>query len=188
MGVKYFRWYALALLVSLAALVFVILQNAPAPATSTALAVETTPAADIKRIGTIEIAPAKVRVYKPDAKARLKLPDPIKTDPWLHVTASTTVRQSDRPQTITAVLDEKTGETKTYVKAEPLPWLAIDPHGEIGLYAGLKNGERTARLEARQGLLQIKAAHLGAIAAIDQPFAGPHRPDYFVGVGVWVRW
>lgn len=162
--------------------------QAPVTAPSNARAVEATPAAPIRHAERVTITPPKMRVYKPGVKATLKLPDSIIEDTTKHVTAAATVPADDRPQTVTTVYDAETGESRIYVKEEPLPWLARDTHGELGMYVGIKNGERTTRLQVRQGLIQVKAMHVGAIASIDQPISGPIKADYFVGVGVWYRW
>lgn len=160
----------------------------PPTAPPNAVAVEAKPAPQLDHVGQIAIAPPKVKVFKPAAKAKLRLPEAVITDNAKHVIAAAVVRADDHQQTVTTVLDASTGESKTYVKEEPLPWLALDTHGEAGIYGGLKNGMAAARLEVRQGLFQVKAVHVGAIASLDQPLSGPIKADSFVGIGVWYRW
>lgn len=164
--------------------------NRPAPtAAPTAVAVPASVAPEVKKAPRVSVTlPVPVKAYAPGIKGTLKLPESIVSDENQHVTTAARVRSSDRPQTVTTVLDATTGESRAYVKEEALPWLALDTHGEAGIYAGLKNGERAARLEVRQGLFQVKAVHFGAVASLDQPLSGPIKTDSFIGVGAWVRW
>lgn len=129
-----------------------------------------------------------VQSYRPAAKADLKLPTSIVNDQAQHVIAASAVAPDDHPQTVATVLNTDTGEVKTFVKEEPLPWFAWNFHGDAGAYVGLKNGERAARIEVRQGVAQVKAIHFGGIASADQPLSGPLKADTFLGVGAWVRW
>lgn len=164
--------------------------NRPAPtAAPAAVAVPAAVAPEVKKAPRVSVTlPVPVKAYAPGVKGTLKLPESIVRDENQHVIAAARVRADDHPQTVTTVIDAATGEAKSYVKEESLPWLALDTHGEAGIYAGLKNGERAARLEVRQGLVQVKAVHFGAVASLDHPLAGPIKSDYFVGFGAWVRW
>ena len=131
--------------------------------------------------------PIKVRAQA--AKRALKLPDPVQVDEAQHVLDAARVAPSEQAQTVTAVLDTATGETHTYVVAEPLPWLAFRQRGDAGAYIGLKQGAPTLRLLARHEAVQIKGLHIGALASIDVPINGSRAdPDAFVGVGVWTSW
>lgn len=158
------------------------------PAINQAVAVPATPAPEVKRETTAAVPIKSIQAYTPKAKAKLKLPDLVVDNPDYHLVAASRVASSDHPTTVSTVVNSETGKVETYVKEEPLPWLAFDPHGEAGVYVGVKNGERAARLEVRQGIVQIKAVHLGALASIDQPLSGPIKADYFAGVGAWYRW
>jgi hypothetical protein len=130
-----------------------------------------------------------VKTYPSAVKSELKLPDHVIETPSLDVIASHQVAPDRHPQTVTTVLDTDTGDTQTFVKRDPLPWIARDYHGDIGLYAGIKNGQPTARLQARQGVLQVKALHLGLVGSVDHPMSGSITgTDYFVGAGVWAEW
>lgn len=162
----------------------------PAPVPPNNVSVPARIAPEIKRETTVAtpIKAGTVQTYKPAMKAKLKLPDSVIRNDAQAVIAASQVKPNDHPQTVTTVIDAETGETETYVKEDPLPWLDWDTRGEAGLYLGLKNGETAARLEVRQGVLAIKSAHLGVIASADQPLTGPLRADYFVGAGVWMRW
>jgi len=131
---------------------------------------------------------ASVSVYESPAKIKLDLPKPVVENEAIQVVASTQVKGDDHPQTTTTTLNLETGEFETYTRRDPLPWLAWDSHGQLGIYTGIKNGEPTARLMAQQGIFQVKAVHFGAIATVDQPLQGRFDTDYYVGVGAWYRW
>lgn len=149
------------------------------------ITVEAKPASEVKHETKVEIPVRKVKVYKPAAKAKLKLPDAAIWDKGQHVIASSKIANDDRPHTITTTINATTGETMTYDRIDPLPWLAVNTKSEIGLYAGIKRGETAMKLEGKQEIMQIKAIHLGAIASVDAMRSGT---DSFVGVGVWGRW
>lgn len=136
--------------------------------------------ADITPTAT-PIKSGTVKVIKGGAK-RLKVPV-TETE---EVQQSSVIESSDHTNTIITVLDTDTGESRTVVREEPLPWLAWDKHGEAGMYAGVGNQGPTVRLEARHGIAQIKAVHVGVIGSIDKPISG--NPSAFVGVGAWARW
>lgn len=162
----------------------------PVTAPPAAPAVQATVAPQVKAEPKIStpIAAKTVKTFADASKVRLRLPADVLANDNIHVIQSSRVRADDHPQTVTTVLNTETGESQSYVKEEPLPWLAVDTHGEAGIYYGLKHGERAVRAEIRQGLVQIKAVHVQAIASIDQPVSGLIRADGFVGVGAVYRW
>lgn len=122
-------------------------------------------------------------VYKESAKKALNLPAEIKNDPAQHVVDSTVVPSDQHAQTVTTVADEKTGEVKTVVRIEPLPWLAAEQHGAIGIGYGITSGMlRGWSLNAHEDLLQVKALHLGVDGALLTGGA------YFAGLGLAYHW
>jgi len=130
-----------------------------------------------------------VQVYKnsKSIKAAVKLPDVVvKNDSEKVITSSQLGGVQDNPQTVTTVLNLDTGISTTFVKSEPLPWIATDKRGEVGLYAGIKNGSTAIRLQAEQNIIDIKSIHLKAIGSIDQLATG--KTDYFVGAGGAFAW
>lgn len=151
-----------------------------------------TPAHEVKSVPKIDVEVKRpVKVYKGGAglKGGLKLPDPVVQDDAQQVLASSKIDATDdHPHTVTTVLNTETGQSETYVRTDPLPWVAWSSRGGAGVYAGIKNGEPAVRLEARQELFTVKAVHFGAIASVDQPISGPVGLDYFVGVGAEYRW
>ncbi len=183
-------------LVFLAILLFLIMQwsrqsidKITAPVGAHVIA---TPAKQIAAIPKHQavVKSGSVRVYESRAKITLKLPEAIKQDEAKQVLESTRVDADDHDQTITTILDTETGDTQTLVRREPLPWIAWRDDGSAGLYAGIKNGTPTARLEIKQSLFSVKAIRFGAVATVDQPlgYAATTSPDYFVGVGAEYRW
>lgn len=162
-------------------------KQTPAPV---GLNVVATPAPEVKKQPQVDkpIKAKTVKVYPAAVKNTIKLPEIIQDNPALDVIASNQVPADDHPQTITTLINTDTGESQTFVKRDPLPWLALDPHGEAGLYMGIKNGEPTARLEVKQGAFQVKALHFGVIGSVDQPISGVQGTDYFIGTGAWMRW
>ena len=160
-------------------------QPEPAPQQ---VAVVAAPAPEVKREekAPVAVKSGTVRAYKPAIKTKLKLPDSVQADAAQVVVSSSRVNADERPLTVTAVTNTNTGETTQYVKAEPLPWLAVNTKTMIGAYAGLKGGEQAIRVMAHQELLQIKALHVGAVASADMTRS--LGTDTFVGLGVWARW
>jgi hypothetical protein len=134
------------------------------------------------------VPPKQIKTYAPKAKAAVKLPQAVQVDAAAVVLQSSRIAASDRPQTVTAVLDTGTGETKQYVVDEPLPWLDTAVRSDAGVYLGLKRGEPTLRAQARVQLAQVKALRLGALASVDMPLGGTGSADAFVGVGAWMEW
>lgn len=153
------------------------------------IAIKAAPAPALRDIQKVSITPAApVKVYAPKAKETLRLPPSIQADTSQHVSAAAHISASYNPQTVTTVFDDKTGESTDYVTQEPLPWMAVDLHGEVGLAYGLKNGMQTVRLSASQSLIDIKSVRIGITATADQPISGPVGADYFIGTGAWYRW
>lgn len=190
-------WLAVALLCAVVLLVLGLkfwasFTGAPEPARARDVATVATQAPQIAAAPVEWIVPPKpVKTYAPKAKAAVKLPAAVQADTAAVVLQSSRVAASDRPQTVTAVLNTETGETRQYVVDEPLPWLDTTVRSDAGVYLGFKRGEPTIRVQGRVQLAQVKAVRLGALASADWPLNG-ERPgvqgDLFVGVGGWVQW
>lgn len=164
----------------------------PEPARARDVATVATQAPQIEAVPVDWIVPPKpVKTYAPKAKAAVKLPQAVQADEAAVVLQSSRIAASDRPQTVTAVLDTETGETQQYVVDEPLPWLDTTVRSDAGVYLGLKRGEPTIRAQARAQIAQVKELRLGALASADMPLNG-ERPgvqaEYFIGVGAWLQW
>lgn len=169
--------------VAMAIMLYFYLKPDPAPA---GVHMEAKPAPEVVKVETerVEIS-TPVRVYKPAAKKKLALPESVQADERKHVIASTKTANDERQHTVTTLIDAGTGESITYDRVDPLPWVAVNTKSELGVYYGLKNGSQAIRLEGKQELFQIKAVHVGATASADS-YDG--RIDTFVGVGAWARW
>lgn len=164
----------------------------PEPARARDVATVATQAPQIEAVPVDWIVPPKpLKTYAPKAKAAVKLPQAVQADAAAVVLQSSRIAASDRPQTVTAVLDTETGETRQYVVDEPLPWLDTTVRSDAGVYLGLKRGEPTIRAQARAQIAQVKELRLGALAGADMPLNG-ERPgvqaEYFIGVGAWMQW
>lgn len=164
----------------------------PEPARARDVATVATQAPQIEAVPVDWIVPPKpLKTYAPKAKAAVKLPQAVQADGAAVVLQSSRIAASDRPQTVTAVLDTQTGETHQYVVDEPLPWLDTTVRSDAGVYLGLKRGEPTIRAQARAQIAQVKELRLGALASADMPLNG-ERPgvqaEYFIGVGAWMQW
>jgi hypothetical protein len=71
---------------------------------------------------------------------------------------------------------------QTFTRREPLPWLRAEQTGAVSLLYGYKNGRPIGRMMVREDLLQVKALHLTANAALDSD------GQIFVGGGVSWGW
>lgn len=164
----------------------------PEPARARDVATVATQTPQIEAVPVDWIVPPKpLKTYAPKAKAAVKLPQAVQADTAAVVLQSSRVAASGRAQTVTAVLDTETGETRQYVVDEPLPWLDTTVRSDAGVYLGLKRGEPTIRAQARAQIAQVKELRLGALASADMPLNG-ERPgvqaEYFIGVGAWMQW
>ena len=158
------------------------------PSKPSEVSVPATPAPEVKKAPTKQVAIKKpVKVYDDKVKFKLKLPEPVVKSEDQHVLAATQVKGSDRPQTVTTVIDEKTGESQTFVKSDPYPWLALENKAEVRMsygyrYDGSGSVKTIGRLQFTYDALRVKALVLGPTAQIDTDGRA------FVGVGVAYRW
>lgn len=141
------------------------------------------PTPQLAAVPTEEIKPPEVKVYAPPAKKKLDLPPSLQDDPNLYVLSTARLPSDTRRQDVTTLINKETGETETFVRREPSPWLAAEQNGELRLDYGYKNGMfRAGRLSLREDLVQIKALHLGVHATLDTD------GQFFAGAGVGWRW
>lgn len=123
-----------------------------------------------------------VQTFADGVKHKLGLPAAVQASPGAHVVAATQSPSSLRPQTVTAVLDASTGATSLYIRNDPLPWLALEQHGEASINRGFRGNTLLYRIALREDLLQIKAAHFGFVGSADSD------GQWFAGVGIRVAW
>ena len=130
------------------------------------------------------IKPPQVKVYAGGkaVKQKLSLPQAVIDAESQRVLASSKIAASEHPSTVTTVIDASTGESQTFVRTDPLPWVAYSSKGAVGLYYGIKRGGQAARLQIRQDFLQVKALRAGVLASVDSD------GQAFAGVGVEYRW
>jgi hypothetical protein len=142
-----------------------------------------TPAPEVAKISTEQTKPVKVIVYQPAAKKALGLSSAVQADAAQHVQTATKLPINDHPTEFVTVLNENTGKTEVVVRNMPLPLLAAEQHGSIGVGYGITNGlMRGWALNSHEDLVQVKALHFGVDGSL---FAGG---AYFAGVGVAYRW
>lgn len=149
------------------------------------------PATEAPAVSNVPKKPLKLAapavVYDKPAKARLRLPPAVQANDDVQVTSATEVAPDDHKQTVTSTIDAKTGETKTYVKKEPYPWLSIEPRGEVRAAYGLKYSvthretSNVGRLMFNYDVVRVKAFTAGVGAHMDTD------GDTFVGVGIGYR-
>lgn len=169
------RNLGISVLLSAAILIGLVLMfpgHQPAPDTKIA-----TESNEVKNTTKVDV-PAKkpVNVYSGGStlKKKLDLPADVVQNDAQHILASSKV-DGDRPHTITTIINTDTGESQTFDRLDPLPWLASDRHGRLGMYVLVKNGTPTVSLQAQRGLFSIKAVHVGLVAGLDQPMSGNDR-------------
>lgn len=137
----------------------------------------------VSDVPKVDITPAKVRVYAPEAKAKAVLPDDVKANDAIVVLESSKLPESEHAQTVTTVLNSDTGEAKTYVTVDPYPWIAGEARKEVSIGYGMKNGGVIVpRLSLSADLVQVKALHFGVGASLDGD------GQYFAGVRAAYRW
>lgn len=176
-------WVVMGVVIAFAVGLYFAFKPEPAPTNEHLIAKD---APQVSRETTVPVAvAAPLKVYRPEVKRKLKLPDTVQANPQQHVLASSRTAADERPHTVTTVIDAATGEATTFDRAEPLPWLGVSTKTEIGAFYGVKNGVPAFRVQAQQELLRVKALHLGAVASADMQRGDV---DTYVGVGVWARW
>ena len=142
-------------------------------------------APEVAAVPTVAVpVPAGVQAYPEAVKRKLKLPRAVADDSRQKVIAASKVAPSERPHTITTVIDAETGKVQTFDRTDPLPWVAYSSKGAAGVYYGLKHGEQIVRLQVRQDIVRVKALSLGVMASVDSGT----QSGAFVGAGVEYRW
>lgn len=167
----------------LSLLAYFIWDKLTPPPAPVGLWVAATPSKTLKAVPKVTIQPKSLKVYAPAAKKKLNLPPALQQDENEYVIASSTLKHDYHPQTVTTLVDQETGEVQTVTRREDYPWFSPEQTGEARIDYGVKNGGvRVGRLTVREDVLQIKAAHIGATASLYSD------RDYFIGLGVGVRW
>lgn len=148
------------------------------------VAVRLPPAVEVREVEKVVVKVKYVKVYPDPVKDDLDLPADVEQDPAQKVISTAKLDAEERPYTLIGILDTKTGDASIYARPDPQPWLKPNTLSEVGAFIGYHNSAPSVRIEARQELLRIKAAHVGLIASAD---VGSELNTY-VGAGVWMRW
>lgn len=183
-GMEQIVWIAIAVFL----LLWAAMRPEPGPVN---VAVPAAPAREVAKTPKVEapVAFKSVKAYPKSVKPKLGLPADVQADDNKMVIEASKLPADDRTQTVAVVIDLETGEAETFVRPDPLPWIAFNYTGDAGLYLGLKSGVPTLRLAARQSLLTVKVVHFGVNGTIDQPLWNPQIPAaVFVGGGAWGEW
>ena len=151
------------------------------PEMPTGVALQAAPA--LKRETTTPLQVAEVKVFRPEVKKKLKLPEAVQKASELRVVASVTTPNDDRKHTVTSLLDVRTGEFTTYDRPEPPPWLAVSTRRHYGAYIGGMNGEQALALTARQEVLHVRGLKVEGIA-----IGAMSETERFAFVGVGAGW
>lgn len=193
--IRLFTWRAFAdtvglILISAVLLSFFFKPNHQEAEPNMQVAVIATPAPAVKNQPKVAVTikkPVKVYQHSGEIKSHIKLPAAVIENPNELVLQSSIVPgNDDHPHSVTTTINAETGETQTYVKTEPLPWVAWDKRGSAGIYVGFKNANPAVRLQVKQDFADVKAIRLGVNASIDQVSTG--QTDLFVGVGASYNW
>lgn len=182
------RWPTLALIAVVLALAYALyheVANRPQPG-GPAVAVAPAPAVRNAPTARVQVR-APVTAYRGDAPARLRLPADVTANPDREVIAAAQVKPDPRPQTVSTVIDTRTGAVQNYVTVDPYPWLAVEARGEARLHYGYKNAglygvSQVVRAQVSYEVVRVKALTLGVTATLDSD------GDAFAGVGVTYRW
>lgn len=175
-----------AVVLTLSAVGWMAYQQYTTPrATGDGKSIETKAAPAVKNVKKKDLVMKNpLKVYDDKAKPALNLPDEVKADPKKHVASSTQIQADPHPQSVTTIVDEKTGEFTTFTKLDPYPWLAFEPRGSIGMAYGAKyqsfdHGTHVVgRLRAEYELVRVKALKIGIEGTLDTD------RDAFIGIGV----
>lgn len=136
---------------------------------------------DVKGVPTVPIKPKQVVALDPGAKKKLGLAEDVQNDPNKWVLGTAKLPADTHPQTVVAILDEKTGKTSLDYRRDELPWLAAEQTGYARIGYGVRSGAgRVTRLEAGETLLAVKALHFGVNGSLDS--------DGMAYVGAFVEW
>lgn len=109
-----------------------------------------------------------IYVYPKAAKAAGDLPPEIKNDDNKSlIDAVKLTCNDDHPKTVASILDTVTGQTQIITRDEPLPWLAAESRGALGIQYGLGNNGLKGRLAGRWEAVEVKALHLGLAGTVD---------------------
>lgn len=163
------------------------------PQATVGVSVPAAAAPEVKHLPVIEIEIKKpVKVYSggKKTKEKLDLPNVIVMDLSQSVLASTKVQADDHSHTVTTVINSETGKTETFDRRDPLPWIGFTTKGDVMVSAGLNmSGDQVGMIQARQGILRIKAVTLGVVGQSSITNSGVGGMiDNSAMAAVWYGW
>lgn len=126
-----------------------------------------------------------LQALAPKAKKDVGLPVAIQKDEDTSLLVVAKVPRSENPLWASAVLHRATGIGEIYFTPQPLPWLAFNRRGEIGLsWLPLtdKGGGAVTSLDGRIELMQAKAMRFGVVGSVSEQNSEFH---WQVGVRTW---
>lgn len=142
-----------------------------------------TTASELKGVDKQDINPPKVPVYTKPAKQKLNLPQDVQDDPSKYVLASSKLPNDTHTHTVTTVIDENTGQVKTYDRRDPYPLISAEQSGSMWVGYGIKNGGvKMLQAVIQEDLFQIKVVHFGAMASLSSDGI------VFAGIGASMKW
>jgi hypothetical protein len=131
----HFKTFAAGLLAGALVVAFVWISQSLNRITSPS--VLATPSKELAKIEKETLTCKPVIVYRDKAKKALGLPETVRADPDKHVVASTQVKSSERPTTISTVYDSGTGAFDMFTRIDPYPWFGTDKKWLIGGFYGV---------------------------------------------------
>lgn len=139
------------------------------------------PSKELKHAETTKLTCKPLVVYRDKVKRDLGLPDATVKDSAQQVVASTQIKASDYPHTISAVANIDSGKVDMFLRQDSLPWLSFDRKGTLGVSWGVQDdGETATRVDASYRLLAVKRLNLGLTGDVSTTGRA------FVGGRAWV--
>lgn len=133
------------------------------------------PVKEVRAIEKVVERVKYVKVYPPEVKAKLNLPEPVVNDAAKKVIATGKLDADERPYTMTAVLDTETGDSQVYARPDPLPWIGPGRRGAVRL---TQWHDGVTQFDVSHDLLQIKSLHAGVSGMVDT--SGERRAGGYV--------
>lgn len=94
---------------------------------------------------------------------KLKLPEPLASDPNKQFTATAAIPPYEGTTNVVSMIDTKTGVSEILAKQVPLPFFAFEDKKEIGVRVGLNShSEIEANFYGRWSFLRVGSVHFAA--------------------------
>jgi len=118
----------------------------------------------------------------PKAKKLAKLPQKVRKDHNLHLTASTRIEEDGHSHVVSAVYAKHDGSVRLFDYKEPLPLFSKKKRTTLEASYGVSDIETTWEARMRYDAFRVKKMRIGIVGNI--------RGDksYFTGVGISYSW